>query len=277
MLSYPRMSTSCPQCRHENSDTVEFCTQCHTRLRYACPACQHLQTQGDKCEACGVDFAAYETARLARMAEQRAQTERPNRSALVAAAIVAALVVAGGIWWGVQSRSEAPKTAAPPTGAVPPPPSPAADEKQAVADSLRVLQNLRGLTQAKVNYMDYAQKAFDARVTVDRYAKSPGGNAELKSGMGEALELYIFAASAWNAGLRANQQDEQVARAALASMANHPSLGLCPQLKSAHDRAQSQADIPLEVAQGVAVAAGVPIIWACALEKLAEVERLVPE
>lgn len=179
------MSTPCPQCRHENSETVEFCTQCHTRLRYACPACQHLQTQGDKCEACGVDFAAYETAWLARIVEQRAQTQRPNRSALVVAAIVAALVVAGGVWWGVQSQSEAPKSAAPRTTVAPPPP--AEDEKQAVADSLRVLQNLRGLTEAKVNYMDYAQKALDSRITVD----------------------HIFAASAWNAGLRGNQQDEQ--------------------------------------------------------------------
>ena len=270
------MSTPCPQCRHENSDTVEFCTQCHTRLRYACPACRHLQTQGDKCEACGVDFAAYETARLARIVEQRAQTQRPNRSALVVAAIVAALVVAGGVGGGVQSRSEAPKSAAPPAAVAPHPPSPADDEKRAVADSLRVLRNLRGLTQAKVNYMDYAQKAFDARITVDRYAKSPGGDAELKGGMGEALELYLFAASAWNAGLRVNQQDQQAARAALASMANHPALGLCPLLKAAHDGARGEADIPLEVAQGVAVAAGVPIIWACAAEKLAEVERRAP-
>ena len=58
-------------------------------------------------------------------------------------------------------------------------------------------------------------------------------------------------------------------------MANHPALGLCPPLKAAHDGARGEADIPLEVAQGVAVAAGVPIIWACAAEKLAEVERRV--
>ena len=270
------MSTPCPKCRHDNSDTVEFCTQCHTRLRYACPACQHLQTEDDKCKVCGVDFAAYETARLARIAAQRAQAPRPNRSAFVVAAIVAALVVAGGVWWGVRSRSDAPKSAAPSTAAVRRPPSPVADETQALADSLRVLQNLRGLTQAKVNYMDYAQTALDGRITVDRYVKSPGGNAELKGGMGDALELYIFAASAWNAGLRGNQQDEQVARAAFASMANHPSLPLCSPLRAAHDGVRAEANIPLEVAQGVAVAAGVPIIWACAAERLAEVERLVP-
>ena len=271
------MSTPCPQCRHENSDTVEFCTQCHTRLRYACPACRHLQTQGDKCEACGVDFAAYETARLARLAAQRAQKPPANRTALAAIGILAALVVAGGVWWGVRSVSDTPKSSAPPAPvAAPPPPSPEADEARGAADSLRVLQNLRGLTQAKVNYIDYAQKALDARITVDRYAKSPGGDAELKGGMGEALELYLFAASAWNAGLRVNQQDEQAARAALASMANHPALALCPLLKAAHDGARGEADIPLEVAQGVAVAAGVPIIWACAAEKLAEVERRAP-
>ncbi len=49
----------CPKCGTENSDKVQFCTRCHTTLRYICPACQHDQAQGGKCEKCGVDFAKY--------------------------------------------------------------------------------------------------------------------------------------------------------------------------------------------------------------------------
>ncbi len=49
----------CPKCDHTNSETAQFCTHCHTPLRYTCPACKHVQTHGDKCEKCGVDFSKY--------------------------------------------------------------------------------------------------------------------------------------------------------------------------------------------------------------------------
>ena len=49
----------CPKCRQENFETAQFCTRCHTPLRYTCPACKHVQAHGGKCEKCGVDFAKY--------------------------------------------------------------------------------------------------------------------------------------------------------------------------------------------------------------------------
>ena len=49
----------CPKCRRQNPDTAQFCFHCHSPLRYVCPACKHVQQEGEKCRKCGVDFAKY--------------------------------------------------------------------------------------------------------------------------------------------------------------------------------------------------------------------------
>jgi hypothetical protein len=49
----------CPKCKAENSETITYCVRCHAPLRYTCPSCKHVQSQGGKCEKCGVDFAKY--------------------------------------------------------------------------------------------------------------------------------------------------------------------------------------------------------------------------
>jgi hypothetical protein len=49
----------CPKCHEDNAATAQFCTRCHTPLRYTCPACKHVQTHGGQCDQCGVDFAKY--------------------------------------------------------------------------------------------------------------------------------------------------------------------------------------------------------------------------
>jgi Double zinc ribbon len=49
----------CPKCKSGNSDAAQFCTRCHTTLRFICPACRHSQDHGATCDQCGVDFAKY--------------------------------------------------------------------------------------------------------------------------------------------------------------------------------------------------------------------------
>ena len=65
----------CTKCKTENKDSVTYCVRCHTPLKYICPACQHVQLQGGKCEKCGVDFAKY-AAMLVFKAKDTAQLER---------------------------------------------------------------------------------------------------------------------------------------------------------------------------------------------------------
>jgi len=120
----------CPKCGQENLETVRFCTRCHTLLRYACPACHHLQPHGGKCDACGVDFVEYETAQL-RLARERAQAAAAPRVSPATRAMVvgvALMVLALGAWWSMKRLSGAPVQPAPrprvatPVPAPPPPP-----------------------------------------------------------------------------------------------------------------------------------------------------------
>lgn len=66
---------NCPKCGRANPDAAQFCLQCHTPLRYVCPACKHVQLQGGKCEQCGVDFAKY-AAMLVFQGQSQVQQER---------------------------------------------------------------------------------------------------------------------------------------------------------------------------------------------------------
>jgi len=65
----------CPKCKTENSEAITYCVRCHAPLKYTCPACNHIQLQGGKCEKCGVDFAKY-AAMLVFRAKDNAQAER---------------------------------------------------------------------------------------------------------------------------------------------------------------------------------------------------------
>ena len=46
-------------------------------MRYACPACHHLQDHGGQCDQCGVDFGKY-AAMLLLQAQTQAQQERKD-------------------------------------------------------------------------------------------------------------------------------------------------------------------------------------------------------
>ncbi len=280
----------CPKCGQDNLETVRFCTRCHTLLRYACPACHHLQPHGGKCDACGVDFVEYETAQL-RLARERAQAAAAPRGSQATRGTIMGvilLVLAIGAWWGMKRLSSAPvelsgvpvqqaapRVAAPVAAPPPPPPPAAADEAQLAADVLRVLQGLRSLAQAHVTYPEYGPRAFDAKRTVERYASAPGGDADLKRGMHETMDLYMLAATAWNAGLRADSGDERGAAAAFASVSRDPALDSCPAARAARDNAKEDARAPLEVVQGISVVSALPAIFECAESRLADVERRI--
>jgi len=270
----------CPKCGQENLETVRFCTRCHTLLRYACPACHHLQPHGGKCDACGVDFVEYETAQL-RLARERAQAAAAPRVSPATRAMVvgvALMVLALGAWWSMKRLSGAPVQPAPrprvatPVPAPPPPPA-AAEEAQLAADVLRVLQGLRSLAQAHANYPEYGPRAFDAKKIVERYVSAAGGDVEVKRGIRETMDLYMLAAAAWNAGLRADAGDERGAAAAFASVAHDPVLDSCPAARVARDNAKEDARAPLEVVQGISVVSALPAIFECAESRLADVER----
>jgi zinc ribbon protein len=271
----PPGSSSCPKCGSENPVTVQFCTRCHHLLRYACPACQHLQPHGEKCDACGVDFVEYQTRQL-RLARHRVERARAGASGVKLATFVgvAVVVLAVGAWLGSKLLSASPRRDMTARAAVSAPaPPPPARVIPSAADSLRVLRELRGLVQARAGYGEYGPRAVDAKKVVDMYVTTLGGDAELKRDVREAMELYTLGAIAWNAALRVDSGDRPSATIALASVARDPALGYCPAAREARDNAKAEGDVPLEVAQGIGVVSTLPGIFACAESRLDEAER----
>ncbi len=87
----------CPKCQFENPDTTRFCRRCHMTLLFICPACNHTQRQGGKCEQCGVDFIKYALVMQSQMEVQasRARDQARTRGALVKQALL--LPLTGGL------------------------------------------------------------------------------------------------------------------------------------------------------------------------------------
>jgi hypothetical protein len=72
---------TCPECGAVNAEGVQFCTHCHATLIFKCPICDHRQTHGGVCDACGLNFDVFWKQRLAvkRVKEEnfeRKQTEQ---------------------------------------------------------------------------------------------------------------------------------------------------------------------------------------------------------
>ena len=272
MSQTPPTTAPCPKCQHANPETVEFCIRCHARLRFACPACRHLQARGDKCEACGLDFTQHATKELARALAARPVRATPRGAVVASIAVAVVLVATVTVWLGVRSFTarRAPQVARPTAASS----APAADpDVQMTADSLRVLQGLRALTAGQVSYMQYGPRAHEGKATIDRYVGAPGGDPELKRAVGDTMDLYMLAAIAWNAALRVEQGDERAAVEGFVVVARHPALDLCAQLRAVRDGVRPEGDTPIEVAQGMVVAKSMSALFECAATRLAEAER----
>ncbi|HEU5410044.1 MAG TPA: zinc ribbon domain-containing protein [Candidatus Acidoferrales bacterium] len=50
---------TCPKCGAENAQGVQFCTTCHATLVFKCPKCEHTQSHGGVCDACGLNMTAF--------------------------------------------------------------------------------------------------------------------------------------------------------------------------------------------------------------------------
>ena len=66
-------------------------------LRFICPACEHIQPHGGKCEGCGVDFMKY-AAVLQLQMEETARAEREKAKARSAAVRQIVLLPVTGGW-----------------------------------------------------------------------------------------------------------------------------------------------------------------------------------
>ncbi len=185
------------------------------------------------------------------------------------------VLLAGVVWYFVSpshtsrpSSGTANAAVAPSATPKKPPVKLSADERRAAGEALQGLQSLRSVTEAGLNYAEYSRRVLDGKVQVDRYLNAGGGNRELKGQFAEALELYLFAGTAWNAKIRE----------AYFEVSSDRRIDLCPAAREFRDGATSGQYVSLEEAKGIRVATSVPLIWSCTSARVREIEReLNPE
>jgi hypothetical protein len=103
-------------------------------------------------------------------------------------------------------------------------------EQQAV-DAVR---GLRSVVTSGVVYKDYATRILDARVQIDRYLESKGGNTTIRSAVSAAMMCYEIASTFWNATLGVNPdrisiaEDERFVAIARKIENNPRMMSVCP-------------------------------------------------
>lgn len=137
---------------------------------------------------------------------------------------------------------------------------------QRLAEALAALSGLRSVTGGSVTYRDYAPRVSDAKIVVDRYLSSEGGNNDAKRSVCEAMHYYILASSAWNAKISSSGYD---------SIGLDPGVSRCDALQSLRSTVRGSRVLGLATETGIAIAVqGVPSLWACASHRLDEALRL---
>jgi len=153
-------------------------------------------------------------------------------------------------------------------------PSPVASQPSARDEAMRALKALRSVAQGGITYRDYAPRASDAKIVVDRYL-GEGRDVPERSVIREAMEYYTYASSAWGASLSGDVAGFQTTGAS-------PLIKRCPALTAELERSKREQPYlwrgtAMETATaGIVIGGrGVSAIWSCAADKIAEAEKLL--
>jgi hypothetical protein len=154
-----------------------------------------------------------------------------------------------------------------------PPPRPALDlasvSPATLREAIQALSDLRAAAVDDISRADYAARADEAKPRVERYLSDRDGRAEVKEAIASAMRLYSFAATAWSV---------YSMRGDFATVGRDPALAECPRLQKAiaEDAARWQFDAKNPGFAGMlAGSEGLPDLWACAADRLAEAEQLI--
>ncbi len=141
-------------------------------------------------------------------------------------------------------------------------------QPSALQEALRALKALQSVTQGGVTYRDYGPRVNDAKIVVDRYLQEPEkSDAPERNMIKEALEIYVFALTAWSSKVADSPPSFVLAR--------DPVVDRCPALKQKVVHLPITGDAWKDVERGVIIKFEIPTIWSCASDKIAEAERIL--
>ena len=135
-------------------------------------------------------------------------------------------------------------------------------------DGLAALKSLTSATRVGLSYREYSRRVLDTKPVVDRWIAGSGDAAE-KTAATQAMALYVLASRAWYS---------RIARDGYDAVARDPALSSCGPAKKVVESAAKRDGFNLDNSPGVALtlgSEGLPALWSCALDKIAEAEKLL--
>lgn len=160
---------------------------------------------------------------------------------------------------------EAPAQEAP--AAAPAAPRLTAAERQAANDVLEVLKAVQSMTAGGTTFQEYVSRVRNAKVQVEEYLGTEGGDRTIKEPVSRAMLLYLLAAAAWNAKT-VNRQSEYEA------VGTHSTLAFCPDLRPLLDTPPpTGVERTPAMNRGVNLTENLDRLWSCAAERVADAER----
>lgn len=153
-------------------------------------------------------------------------------------------------------------------------------------EALDALRALRSVTESGISYRDYAPRALDAKVKVDRYLASPTGDAaEYRGAIEAAMRAYQLASQAWAASI---SNDALAKMTVGSSIDQDPVISKCPAMTRLIKQATIKNPGPSDRALLIGAFAGQgalldlmgngpSTLWICASDQVVEAERLLTQ
>jgi hypothetical protein len=201
-------------------------------------------------------------------AERSAPAPRRRRQPLsVTGAVVISLLLAGAVAGGYALRAVGQQAVTIEPAMVRPQPRMRVtdNERASVTQAVSVLRDLQTVSRADVPYRVYWSRVSFAKGDVEK-ALEGVRDVDLRNALGEVLTLHLYAATAW----RAKTQNE---KDTWETVGNDPAAEICPGMKRLLTVSEDAGSLSRAHWRGLTVAAGVPLLWDCTEERLAEVER----
>ena len=180
--------------------------------------------------------------------------------------IALALAAAVGVGYGLNHLGQRPAD----VGAAPPPRivvrlKPSESERVSIEHAVQALRELQSVSRVDVPYRQYFSRVSFAKGDVDRHLEAIR-DTELRSALSDTMALHVLAAAAWRAKTL-NEKEKWEA------VGEDPSVETCAAAKRILAITDDAPNMSRAQWRGMTLAAGVPLLWDCAAERLSEVER----
>jgi len=141
-------------------------------------------------------------------------------------------------------------------------------------EALDALQGLKSVTDAGVNYTNYAPRVLDAKIKVDRYLAAAPADAPGRDAIALAMREFVLASQDWNATI-GSRATEQIAIGT--EIMSDKNMAACPAIQAlmASSNQETTAMKAFEIGPAYFAARdGLRPLWQCAASSVADAVRL---